>query len=234
MLLATLLASIAAQPPAPSAVSVTTPAELQRAVRAGTAHILVTEHLDLSQVEEPDSEAALFTSDKSWKSTTLSVRVRPFTPAAHGSNRPSPALHSSEKSYVHVFLRVQGNCTVLPLIPSSSEPPLLPLRRGQCLLQTQRRLFQIAEPDSRRPFWLDNFYVRSEVWSEVVWQETVETRWSLWLSRLTLQDVTRQSEPVVPNKSFLTLDKGAKLFVQGVCALVPLPVQSNASDQRKH
>lgn len=81
MLLAALLTRIVAQPPVPSAVSVTTPAELQQAVRAGTAHILVTEHLDLSQIEEPDSDSALFTSDKSWKSTTLSVRVRPFAPA---------------------------------------------------------------------------------------------------------------------------------------------------------
>lgn len=100
-------------------------------------------------------------------------------------------------------------------------------------MQTQRQLFHVAQPDSRRPFWLDNLYMRSEVWNEVVWQQSVEVQWSLWLSRLTLQDVTLQGEPVTLDKSFLTLGKGANLFVQGAHAPVPLPVQSSASGQRK-
>lgn len=76
LLLALLAACVAAQAPVPAAVRVATAAELRGAVQAGAVHIVVTEHLDLTQIADPDRPYYLFDANKSWKRTTRSLRVR--------------------------------------------------------------------------------------------------------------------------------------------------------------
>ena len=63
------------------AVPVATAEELQAALRGGAAHIVLTQHVDLSQIE-PDTAAATFStvsadgSAASLTAATLSIRVR--------------------------------------------------------------------------------------------------------------------------------------------------------------
>lgn len=76
LLHAGLLTCAAAAQQLEPAVEVTTPVGLQQAFQSGAAHIIVTDHLDLSQIKQPDSAAFLFTSDVSWSAATRTVRVR--------------------------------------------------------------------------------------------------------------------------------------------------------------
>lgn len=97
---------------------------------------------------------------------------------------------------------------------------MVPLRPGQCILYTDRGLFKVAEQGGAPTFWLDNLYVRTESGGEAVWQQEPNpaSNWTLWLSRLTLQD-TGASEPVdgEQDRGYLALYGRTDVLVQGAC-----------------
>jgi hypothetical protein len=57
---------------------------------------------------------------------------------------------------------MQGNCTSSPpALPAPQGPPLLPLRPGQCVLLTDKRVFESTDTVQPQSLWIANLYLRA-------------------------------------------------------------------------
>ena len=202
---------------AAEATLVDTAQGLRDAIRAGAPHIVITEHLDLSQAP-PDDKTSNFLSSSSAgtpSDETVSIRVR------------SARLRVSHSSWAHVRRRAsplnrcraaQGACDAPPP-PQLLRPSDAPLRPGQCVLSApkHRVFFWSYKP---KPLWLDNLYVRAAPAGSrksVLSMGVLEMVDALWLSRVTFQDVSPPGGPALDRSPYavLHLANCTQVLVQG-------------------